>query len=297
MISKASPASRVRWLIPPIPDSASATNSSNSLSLVSRSMMGVFMLQVLSTKEFVLGSNCELLRIFCSRLCVTLIALQRWRSRANGVSPINLLAPVQKGLCRLCCKVSRPGRARFCRAIFARTHKRWHDNTGADGRSHRAFSDTANQRTAKSGPTMRRDDDQIGPLLCSGLMDRGRAVSGNGRCTDRNTIEIDALQESSHLFTTSPARCFGVSGRIVIPAGCRHHHRAEVSHVKHDNARANLLCEPDRKFYTRQGTIREVHRNQNRTNESLACTGARTRCIDAGAALYLIELHGCRCVR
>jgi hypothetical protein len=29
-------------------------------------MMGVFMLQVLSTREFVLGSNCELLRIFCS---------------------------------------------------------------------------------------------------------------------------------------------------------------------------------------------------------------------------------------
>ena len=27
--------------------------------------MGVFMLQVLSTREFVLGSNCELLRIFC----------------------------------------------------------------------------------------------------------------------------------------------------------------------------------------------------------------------------------------
>ena len=28
--------------------------------------MGVFMLPVLSTREFVLGSNCELLRIFCS---------------------------------------------------------------------------------------------------------------------------------------------------------------------------------------------------------------------------------------
>ena len=60
--------------------------------------------------------------------------------------------------------------------------------------------------------------------------------------SDRNTIEIDALQESSHLFTTSPARCFSVSGRIVIPAGCRHHHRAEISHVKHDNARANLFA-------------------------------------------------------
>ncbi len=81
---------------------------------------------------------------------------------------------------------------------------------------------------------------------------------------------------TGHLFTTSPARCFGVSARIVIPSGCRHHHRAEISHVKHDNARANLLCEPDRKFYTRQGTIREVHWNQNRTNKSLACTGART---------------------
>jgi len=43
--------------------------------------MGVFMLQVLSTREFVLGSNCELLRIFCSRLCVTLIALAVEKSR------------------------------------------------------------------------------------------------------------------------------------------------------------------------------------------------------------------------
>ena len=88
--------------------------------------------------------------------------------------------------------------------------------------------------------------------------------------SDRNTIEIDALQESSHLFTTSPARCFGVSGRIVIPAGCRHHHRAEISHVKHDNARANLFCEPNRKLKTRQGTVGEVHGNQNPTNKPLA---------------------------
>jgi len=88
----------------------------------------------------------------------------------------------------------------FVAQVFARTRKRWHDKYAADGRSHRAFSDTANQRTAKSGPTMRRDDDQIGLLLCSGLMDR-RAVSGHGRCTDRNAIEIDALQESSLLFS------------------------------------------------------------------------------------------------
>ena len=130
---------------------------------------------------------------------------------------------------------------RFCRASLCAYTQTMARQDRADGRSHRAFSDAANQRTAKSGPTMRRDDDQIGLLLCSGLMDRLRAVSGNGRCMEWNTIEIDALQESSHLFTTSPARCFGVSERIVIPAGCRHHHRAEVSHVKHDNARTNLF--------------------------------------------------------
>src|SRR6476659_8158728 len=49
MVSKASPAARVRWLIPPISDSASATDSSNSLSLVSRSITGVFMLPVFWT--------------------------------------------------------------------------------------------------------------------------------------------------------------------------------------------------------------------------------------------------------
>src|SRR6266436_5239882 len=51
MVSKESPAARVRWLIAPISDSASATDSSNSLSLVSRSITGVFMLPVFWTDK------------------------------------------------------------------------------------------------------------------------------------------------------------------------------------------------------------------------------------------------------
>ena len=54
-----------------------------------------------------------------------------------------------KEVCRLCRKVSLTGALPFVE-LFARTHKRWHDKYGANGRSHRAFSDTANQRTAKS---------------------------------------------------------------------------------------------------------------------------------------------------
>src|SRR5438046_9193176 len=48
-VFKASSAAPVRWLIPPISDSASATDSSNSLSLVSRSITGVFMLPLFWT--------------------------------------------------------------------------------------------------------------------------------------------------------------------------------------------------------------------------------------------------------
>ena len=50
--------------------------------------MGVFMLQVLSTREFVLGSNCELLRIFCGEFHCDLGAdsksveiVTRWKPR------------------------------------------------------------------------------------------------------------------------------------------------------------------------------------------------------------------------
>lgn len=81
---------------------------------------------------------------------------------------------------------------------------------------------------------MRRDDNQIGAFLFSGFVDRCRAVSGNGRRSDWHTIEIDALQESLHLLTTSAPRCFDIDTRIVISAARRHHHRAEVSYVKHD---------------------------------------------------------------
>jgi hypothetical protein len=107
-------------------------------------------------------------------------------------------------------------------------------------------------------------------------MDGGRAVSGNGRHIHSHTIEIDVLQESLHLSTTSPARCFSISGRIEIAASRCHHHWAEVSYVEHDNARANLLCESNRKLKTRQGTVGEVHRNQNPTNKALAPAGARS---------------------
>ena len=58
--------------------------------------MGVFMIVVLSTMNSCLAvvANCR--AFLASRLCVTLIALQQWRSRANGISPINLLVLAQR---------------------------------------------------------------------------------------------------------------------------------------------------------------------------------------------------------
>ena len=83
--------------------------------------MGVFMLQVLSTREFVLGSNCELLRIFCSRLCVTLIALAVEKSRQWSLLD-QLAGSCSKELCRLCRKASLTGALPFVE-LFARSRE------------------------------------------------------------------------------------------------------------------------------------------------------------------------------
>jgi hypothetical protein len=112
--------------------------------------------------------------------------------------------------------------------------------------SHRAFSNAPNKRTAQTSSAMRRDDNQIGALLCSSLIDGGGAISGNGKRVDRNAIEIDLLQESLHPIATSAPRCFEISRRMVIAAGRRHHNRTEIRHVHDDNARANLSGKPDR---------------------------------------------------
>jgi hypothetical protein len=112
--------------------------------------------------------------------------------------------------------------------------------------SHRAFSHTANERTAQTSSAMRRDNYQIGTFLCSRFVNGARAVSGNGRRIDRNAIEINALQETFHLITTSAAGCFDIGRRIVIAAARGHHNRAKISDVDDDNARTNLLREPNR---------------------------------------------------
>ena len=78
-------------------------------------------------------------------------------------------------------------------------------------------------------------------MLCGSLIDRGRAVSSNGRRIDRNTIEIDTREESRHLIATSAPRRFGINRRVVIAAARSHHNRAEISDVQNDDARAELL--------------------------------------------------------
>ena len=113
--------------------------------------------------------------------------------------------------------------------------------------SHGAFSHTANERTVQTSSAMRRDNDQIGAFPCSRFVYGAGAVSGNGRGIDRNAIEIDASQESLDLIATSVPRCFGISRRVVLAAGARHHDRAKISDVDDDNARTNLLREPNRK--------------------------------------------------
>jgi hypothetical protein len=112
--------------------------------------------------------------------------------------------------------------------------------------SHGAFSHTANERTAQTSSAMRRDNDQIGTFLCSRFVNGAGAISGNGRRIDQNAIETNALQESFHLITTSAAGCFDIGRRIVIAAARGHHNRAKISDVDDDNARTNLLREPNR---------------------------------------------------
>src|SRR6516225_4832001 len=67
-VSKASLTSRAKWLTPPISESAWATRSFSSLSLVNRRINGVFMVRSSRTYELALRSNCELPRISCSCL-------------------------------------------------------------------------------------------------------------------------------------------------------------------------------------------------------------------------------------
>jgi hypothetical protein len=134
-------------------------------------------------------------------------------------------------------------RCAFAYRPFARTRKRRHNEHRANGISHCAFSNAAKQRTAQTSPAMRRDDNQIDTLLCSSIMDGGGAVSGNGKCIDWNTIEIDPFQESLHLIATSAPGRFDVSRRIIIAAGRRHHDRPEISDVQHDYARADIFGE------------------------------------------------------
>jgi hypothetical protein len=134
----------------------------------------------------------------------------------------------------------------FVYQLFAHARKGRRYEHGAGGISHRAFSDTANQSTAQTSPAVRRDDNQIGAFLYRGLIDGGWAVSGNGRCIDWNTIEIDALQESSHLIATAAPRRVDVSRRIVRAAARCHHNRAKVSDVQDDNASTNLFGESNR---------------------------------------------------
>ena len=142
--------------------------------------------------------------------------------------------------------------------------------------SHSTFSYTANHSTAQTGPAMRRDDNQVSALLCSSLMDCGGAVSGNSRCIDRNTTEIDPPQESSHLIPTATMRRVAISRRIIIAAARCHHNWAQISDVQDDNACTYLFGESNRVPQACEGTVREVDRNQNSTNKSLERAGARS---------------------
>ena len=97
-----------------------------------------------------------------------------------------------------------------------------------------------------AGPAMRRDDNQIGALLCSSAIDSGGTVSGNAKRVDRNPIEIDLLQKSLHPIATSPPRRFQIGRGIVIAAGRRHHNRTEIRDVEDDEARTDFPSEFER---------------------------------------------------
>lgn len=93
---------------------------------------------------------------------------------------------------------------------------------------------------------MCRNDDQIGAMLCSSLVDGGGAISGNSKRVDPDPAEIDLLQKSLHPIATSTPRCFEIRRRIVIAAGRRHHNRTEIRDVQDDEVRTEFLSEFER---------------------------------------------------
>ena len=100
-----------------------------------------------------------------------------------------------------------------------------------------AFSSASNERTAQPSSAMCRNNNQICCLLRSSLIDGCRAVSGSGKCIDRNPTEIDLLQKSLHSIVTPAPRCLHVNRQMVFAAA--HHNRTEISDVHDDNARAD----------------------------------------------------------
>ena len=137
------------------------------------------------------------------------------------------------------------------------------------------FSNAAEECMAQACPSVRRDHNQVGTLFRSGFINRSRAISSNGRCLDRNTLQFDALQKRLHLITTSALRCSDVRRRTVIAVARGHHDGAKISDMEDDDARTDLLAKSDRILQTCQGTVREVDRNQNVTNKALLCVRAR----------------------
>ena len=93
---------------------------------------------------------------------------------------------------------------------------------------------------------MRRDDDQVGAMLCSSLIDSGGAVSSNSKRVDPDPVEIDLLQKSLHPIATSAPRGLQIRRRIVIAAGRCHHNRTEIRDVQDDEARTEFLSEFER---------------------------------------------------
>jgi hypothetical protein len=127
--------------------------------------------------------------------------------------------------------------------------------------SHCAFSNAAHDCAAQTSSAMCRDNNQINTFFCRNLMNCAGAVSGNSAAIDRDTVEIDAAQETFHLVTTLMLRCFDISPRTIVAARGGHHHRAEVGDMHDNDAGAEVSGELNRVRQTCQRTIREVDRH------------------------------------
>jgi hypothetical protein len=110
------------------------------------------------------------------------------------------------------------------------------------------------------------------------------AVSGNSAAIDRDTVEIDAAQETFHLVTTLVLRCFDTSPRTIVAVRCGHHHRAEVGDMHDNDAGADVPGELNRVRQTCYRTIREINRHQYSPNERVKpAAGRHTEAMSARA--------------